>query len=199
MIRTLLPLLEAGLNRGIALDPEAAMLLAPVRNRRMAVHVEGPAPASVVVTFAHDRVTLTTDCDRPVDVSLRGTPAALASLWARGDELPAGARVTVSGEIGVLEQIRDLLRRLRPDWEEPLARLVGDELGHPLAQGLRTLVAGAARAARELEITTAEFIREESGWLADREQVRHFGDEVDQLRDAVERLEKRIHRLDGQQ
>jgi ubiquinone biosynthesis protein UbiJ len=195
VIAAAVPLLESAINRALDLDPEAPSVLAPLSGRRIAVHVEGAVALGVLVTFMRDRVSLSADTAGPADVTLRGTPAALVSLLGRDEQLPAGVGVSVSGEIGVLEQLRGALGRLRPDWEEPLARWLGDELGHPLARGLRALMATASRAARELEADTAEYLREESGFLVRREELDEFVEQVDLLRDAVERLDKRVRFL----
>ncbi len=192
----LLPVIEASLNHALRLDPEAATVLAPLAGRRLGIEVLGVAPVALEASFDGERVLLDQPGAARCDVSVSGTPTALWSLLRQDDGLPAGAGVSVNGDVGLLLVFAQALRRLRPDWEEPIARALGDELGHPLARGLARLAAGARRSARSLESDVAEFLREESRWLVGCDRLRAFADEVDAARDAVERLEKRIDRLE---
>ena len=89
------------------------------------------------------------------------------------------------------------MARLRPDFDEPLARLLGDELAFPLSRALRRLASVARRTAHELGDDVQEFVAEESELLAARDDVQDFGDEVDRLRDALARLDKRVSRVAG--
>jgi ubiquinone biosynthesis protein UbiJ len=114
-----------------------------------------------------------------------------------GDDLPSSAQVSVHGDIELLQRARIAVARLRPDFDEPLARLLGDELAFPLSRAVRQLASVARRTARELGDDVREFVAQESELLAARDDVRDFGDEVDRLRDALERLDKRVSRVAG--
>ncbi len=184
-------LAQAACNRALALDPERGQILEPLNGRRLGVQVTGAAALDACVTFNHDSVSVSRD-RADADATVSGPPDALLSLLAGGDALPATQGVQVQGDIGMLEAVRDAAARLQPDPHEPLSRLLGDELGHPVARGIEHVFTLAKRTARELHADTAEFLREESGLLAGSAQLEEFGTEVDNLRDAVERLEKRV-------
>lgn len=187
--------LEAAANRALALDPQRDAILAPLAGRSVVVQVEGVPALDTRVRFAGDGVTLEpAGAGAAADVTVRGTPQGLLALLGEG-ALPAAVQVTVRGDVGLLGRAREAAGRLRPDWREPLARVLGDEAGEALSRGLVQLVRLAARSARELGADAQEFLREESGLLADAEDRRDFGARVDALRDAVERLDKRIERL----
>lgn len=194
-----LALLERGLNRALALDPELAHVLGPVDGARVAVDVTGARPIRVLVKLSRHGVRLAPDsgasgehAQADADVWLSGSPAALLGLVTNHDELPVGAGVSVRGDIGVLQRVSSAARRLRPDWEEPIARALGDELGQPLSRGLRHAHATLAHVLRELQADTSEFLREESGFFAAADEVDAFSRDVDELRDGVARLEKRL-------
>jgi ubiquinone biosynthesis protein UbiJ len=192
----LLPLVEGAVNRALALDPESAAVLAPLEGKRVGLEIQGVPGARVAVRFDGGQVRLGELGGVPCDVRLSGTPVALLALLRRGEGLPAGSGVSVDGDVGLLAMLSRVLRRLRPDWEEPLARVLGDELGHPLARGIAQVGRGVERTVSALEADLSEYLREESGWLVSTERLRDFADEVDAVRDAVERLEKRIQRLE---
>jgi ubiquinone biosynthesis protein UbiJ len=67
--------------------------------------------------------------------------------------------------------------------------------GHQIGQGLRAAFAFGRDTARSLIRSTAEYLREESRDLVAPGEVEAFGEEVDRLRDAVERAAARIQRL----
>jgi len=78
--------------------------------------------------------------------------------------------------------------------EEDLSRVVGDIAAHRMAQaGRRRRV--PKRAAVSMAENVAEYLTEEKAVLVTPLQAAEFVREVDELRDAVERLDKRIERL----
>jgi ubiquinone biosynthesis protein UbiJ len=196
VVTPLLPLLEGGVNRALALDPESDAMLAPLAGKRVVLEIRGVPGTEVEVQFDAGRVRLQPPGEAPGDVRLSGTPVALLALLRQGEGLPAGTGVSVEGDVGLLAALSRALGRLRPDWEEPLSRILGDELGHPLARGIERVGRGVQRTVAALEADLAEFLREESGWLASSDRLREFADEVDAVRDAVERLEKRMQHLE---
>jgi ubiquinone biosynthesis protein UbiJ len=175
-------LAEAALNQALSLDPEREEVLAPLAGRRIAVQVEGATFMDMCLSFRSDAVGVDSDL-AAADVTVSGTPSALASLLSRSDELPARSGVSVRGDVGLLQQLRRAMVRLRPDWQEPIARVLGDELGHPVARTLVDITALVRRTLRELHADADEYLREESGLVAAAEEVAQFATEVDELRD----------------
>lgn len=198
MSTLLLSVLQRAVNRALALDPELTRVLGPLEGTRVAVEVTGAAPFCVMITLARDGIALesaTSDGSAGVPgahVAVSGSPAALLALITSDEQMPFGTGVSVRGDIGVLQRVSSAARRLRPDWEEPIARMFGDELGQPLSRGLRRAHATIGHVLRELHADAGEFMREESGLFAAAEEVDAFTAGVDELRDAVERLDKRI-------
>ena len=208
-----LRLMQVALDRALRLDPQAAMILQPLAGKRIAVRIVGAAPTDLCVEFSNGRILLAQAAEQSgnersapqgcgskglpgdADVSIRGSASALAMLARGVDDLPSSAQVSVHGDLALLQQARVAVARLRPDFDEPLARLLGDEMAYPLSRAVRRLGAIARRSFRELDEDLKEYLGEESELLASREDVRNFGDEVDRLRDAVERLDKRALRV----
>jgi ubiquinone biosynthesis protein UbiJ len=103
--------------------------------------------------------------------------------------------VDLEGNARLAQEILHLARHLRWDFEEDLARLVGDAPAHAMAQALRGFVSWQRDAARRLGENLMEYALEEGRLLAPRARFAAFAAEVAQLRDAIERLEKRLERL----
>jgi ubiquinone biosynthesis accessory factor UbiJ len=103
-----------------------------------------------------------------------------------------GSRVRIAGDATLARDLERLFSRLDPDWEAQLSDRFGDVLGHQIAAGAR----GAAGQLREtlatLEDMTAEFFQRPGSPLARTPEISTFGQSVDTLRDATERLEARL-------
>jgi ubiquinone biosynthesis protein UbiJ len=112
----------------------------------------------------------------------RGPEHFLRSIEAAGDAALAGA-------------VMALARHLRWDVEEDLARLFGDVAAHRIAGAGRALAAWHLDAARRLTGALADYALDESRMLVPRQALEDFAARVARLRDAVERLEKRVERL----
>jgi ubiquinone biosynthesis protein UbiJ len=96
-------------------------------------------------------------------------------------------------------EFRDLGRRLYLnldlDWEEPLARLFGDPLGHELGRAARAAFAWHRQALKTFGLNTAEYLQEEARLLPVRDEVEAFLNGVDGVRADVDRLAARLQRL----
>jgi ubiquinone biosynthesis protein UbiJ len=90
-----------------------------------------------------------------------------------------------------------LARHLRWDVEEDLAKVVGDVAAHRLAGLARDAVAWHADAAQRIAGSLIEYAMEEKKVLVSRPALEEFSMALARLRDAVERLEKRVERLAG--
>ena len=120
-------------------------------------------------------------------------PDALIGL-ARGPEHFARS-LDVAGDPRLASEVMTLARHLRWDAEEDLSRLVGDVAAHRLAQAGRAFVEWHADAARRLAQALADYAVDETRMLMPRQEIEEFASQVARLRDAVERLEKRVERL----
>ena len=92
-------------------------------------------------------------------------------------------------------EIMALARHLRWDVEEDLSRIIGDVAARRVVRAGRDLAAWQADALRRLADSFADYAGEEGRLLVRRRELETLGASVAQLRDAIERLEKRIARL----
>jgi ubiquinone biosynthesis protein UbiJ len=137
----------------------------------------GPAPADAA---ADTRITL--------------TPGILMRLAAR-DEV-AWTQAQVEGDTTFAAAVQYLARNLRWDFEEDLARLFGDVAGVRMASSIRSAAAWHAEAAGNLAHAFAEYWTEERPGIARRADIEAYCGDVDTVRDDVDRLGKRIERLE---
>ena len=126
-------------------------------------------------------------------VVIRVTHATLLKVLA-GDE-DAWRKANVEGDTEFAATIAKLAANLRWDVEEDLSKVFGDIAARRMAQTGRVAAAWPKHAAIELATNVAEYLTEETHTLVSPLQAEGFVNDVDQLRDAVERLDKRIERL----
>jgi ubiquinone biosynthesis protein UbiJ len=132
--------------------------------------------------------------DTPADAVVRLSPLTLARL-AVGDPA-ARTKVEVSGDAALAGAVAGVLSELRWDAEEDLSRVLGDipaqrlvHLGHGLLDWQRRTLASVLASA-------AEYLVEERHVLPARALVASWARDVDALRDDVERLAKRLDRIE---
>lgn len=126
-------------------------------------------------------------------LTLTLTPESLPAL-ARGEE-HFMRTVGIEGNAQLAQEVLYLARHLRWDAEEDLSKLVGDAAAHRLVGLARDFAAWQLDAAQRLAGAFMEYAQEEGRLLAPRAGYAAFAGEVARLRDALERLEKRIGRL----
>ena len=178
------------LNHVLAASPEAMRRLAPFAGER--VEVRAPPLPALTFTILPDGRLEAGGAGASLVVTLK--PELLPAL-GKGEEHLMRA-VEVSGNAQLAAEVMWLVRHLRealPDIaEEDLSRLFGDVAAHRLAQGARDFMAWQADAARRLAGTFSDYATEETRMLVGRAEHDAFAAAVSRLRDAVERLEKRI-------
>jgi ubiquinone biosynthesis accessory factor UbiJ len=178
------------LNRLLAAQPWARARLAPFAGE--VVELRAPALPRLRFTIL--------PCGQ-VD-SGGGEPALVISFAAgapfaaaRGEEHLMRA-VEVTGNARLAGEVMQLARHLRWDFEEDLSHLLGDVAAHRLAQAGRAFAAWHVDAAGRLAAAFADYVVEEQRLLVRRAEHADLASAVARLRDALERLEKRVLRLD---
>jgi ubiquinone biosynthesis protein UbiJ len=190
-----LELAERQLNRHVAESTAALDLLEELEGSSFAVHVEGLG-ITCVLRAEPERLALGTDATGAT-ATLRARPFDLLRLvGADGLSAVKGTRAEISGDLQVAERFAKLLKLARPDLEEELSRWIGDIPAHALGRAARGAGEWLRRAARALTMNTAEYLQEESRALPAPLEAQAFYDDVERLRDDVERAAARLARLE---
>jgi ubiquinone biosynthesis protein UbiJ len=128
-------------------------------------------------------------------LTISAGPGALAAALQGEEQLMRA--VEVAGNAQLAAEVMFLVRHLRWDAEEDAARLIGDVAAHRLAGMARGLAGWHADAARRVAESLVEYATEEKRLLMKRGELDEFAAAQAQLRDGLERLQKRIERLGG--
>jgi ubiquinone biosynthesis accessory factor UbiJ len=129
-------------------------------------------------------------------VTIRLTHATVRQVLAEGED--AWRKANVEGDTEFASAISKVAANLRWDAEEDLSRVFGDIAAHRMAEAGRSAAAWPKQAATSLAGNVAEYLTEEKHLLVTPLRAAEFVRDVDDLRDAVERLDKRIERLQRQ-
>jgi ubiquinone biosynthesis accessory factor UbiJ len=194
--------LEAALNRALALDPDTRDSLRALDGRRVAVHVTAPNLA-LQVTVAGERLQVgpveeEAEADLSVRSTLGGLIAQLPGLIGKGlrnDNAPPVGKLRIEGDADLARRLQRLAERFDPDWQRPFAAVFGDVVGVQIANALRASLRHARDAGGALLANAAEYVTEESRDIVGRDELNAFHDDVDTLRDDVERMAIRVGRL----
>ena len=126
-----------------------------------------------------------------VNIGAAALPAAL-----RGEDALL-REIGIEGNADLAGTVQYLFRHLRWDIAEDLSRVFGDVIAQRMVSEGRRFAAWNREAAQKLAQNFAEYWTEEQTLLARPADVRQFLADVDQLRDDLARLEKRIETLTG--
>lgn len=105
--------------------------------------------------------------------------------------------VQIEGDADFANSISRLAQNLRWEAEEDLARLIGDIPATRVTAGVKAAVETARTTQRKFAENLAEYFLEEKPMLVRPQAVNDFASDVAKLRDDVERLAKRIEKLEG--
>lgn len=133
--------------------------------------------------------------------------AASVTIRAQAADLPlmlqnrerAFSYVQIEGDADFANAISQLSQTLRWEAEHDLSKLVGDIAATRIVGGARSAARSVQSGAQALAENVAEYFLEENPTLLRPQAVSEFGREVARMRDDVERLAKRIEKLQRQQ
>ena len=131
-----------------------------------------------------------TDTPQDPDLVVHGHLGAFARFAITGK----AADIRLDGEIEGASEFRDFIRQLDIDWEELLAKALGDSAAHLLSRSAQEATTVARQVVRALEHNTRDYLHHESDLLPSRAELDRFVHQVDCLRDDLERLELRLGR-----
>ena len=135
--------------------------------------------------------------EREPDLGVRGTLAGLLGqlpMFRRDDAPPVG-KLRIEGDAELARRLQQLARDFDPDWQKPFAEVFGDVVGVQVANALAAGLKQARDLAADGARVAAEYVTEESRDVVPKAELDAFHDDVDGLRDDVERLAARVARL----
>ena len=181
----------AALNHLLEAEPWARERLAPFAGETLDLHL--PALPAMRLSVAPDGRLSPASEGGQASLTMRLGPEALAALLKGQDHFLRA--VELSGNARFANEVLFLFRHLRWDAEEELAQLIGDAPAHRIAGMARDFAAWQKDALARLAESFIDYAVEEKRLLVRRADFEESRRGVARLRDALERLEKRVERL----
>lgn len=192
-------LLEAGINRVLAMDESTPQRLSRLSDRMLQLEVEGIG-ITLFIAFTDRRVEVGTRSDHEPDTVISGSPLALFTMAVPdgpGSWVEPESRVNITGDANLARDLERLFSQLEPDWEGSLSRVFGDVWGHQVAAGLKAGAEHAKVSAGAAGEMVEEFINREGGPLVRDAELEAFAGEVEEARCRLERLQERLAEMAG--
>lgn len=184
------PLLTRLLNHLITQNQWARAELLPWAGQTVQFNMP-PAKASLTILenggLAMAGETL--ECDASISLS----PSLAIRLLAK--DPAATSQIRIEGNTELASTLAKVLQGMRWDYEEDLSQVIGDIPATKISDLSKHVIGTAKTQAIKLTEMVAEYWQEEQPLIAKKRHVEAFVQEVDNLRDDTERLEKRIAKL----
>lgn len=188
--------LQTLINRYLALDPSCQQKLQPLIGKQFLLEVTD-INAEYYISFQEGIVISNVSTGDEVDLVIRGATFSLWKLFQSTPETFSAhlQSVRVVGDLNLAQSIKVFFNSIDIDWEEQLSRLTGDVFAHQFFRGVKALRAWRQEALKGFKLNLKEYLQEEARYFPTSEELAIFLQEVDVLRDDIERLEAKIERL----
>jgi ubiquinone biosynthesis protein UbiJ len=190
--------LESLLNRLIALDADTQTTLRGLEGRRIQMIMQAPALAlELAVSDGRLKVGPVDAASSEPDLAVRSTFGGLLGQlpFLRPASGTGVGKMKIAGDAELARQLQKLAERFDPDWNLPFTDLFGDVLGVQIATAVRSALRAGRDGAAQFARHGADFLAEESRDVVGRAELDAHLDDVDVLRDRVERLAVRMRNL----
>ncbi len=188
--------MQSAFNRCLGFDSQSRERFAKLQGKVIAIELAGLG-AKLFLLPGAEQVEIRADYDGEADVTLSGTPFAFARMGLADDSADSifQGDVTLKGDSALGSRFGEIIKGLDVDWEEMASRVMGDVMAHKLGNMVRGGIALGKENLASSQQTLTEYLQEELRQLPPREEVECFLNDVDTLRNGVDRAEARIKRL----
>lgn len=184
------PLLTRILNHLITQNNWARGELQPFSGQTVTIHL-GPTNANLTI-LENGGLAMAGESALS-DASISLSPSLALRILAK--DVSASNQVQITGNTELAKALAKVLQGMRWDYEEDLSKIIGDiPATQANAFAKKTFSEAKSKVINMTEMLT-EYWQEENPLIAKKRHVEAFVKDVDQLRDDVERLEKRIEKL----
>lgn len=188
--------IQAMVDRNVGGSPRARELLALLDGRSLRLDVRF-MPWQIMTAASAGRL-LVSRTRGTADVIISGSPLGLLSMLREDpQQVIRRGDVRIDGDSAVAERFQELLELLRPDLEAELAQLVGDVPAYGIGSLVKRALDYGQQVARTGASNVGEYLAHERRDLVPRAEAQQFIEQVDALREAVDRIAARVERLEG--
>jgi ubiquinone biosynthesis accessory factor UbiJ len=181
----------------LAHDPDMGARLARFSGKTLAVELQPPTMTFYIALDA-DGVRISATTTQSPSAVIKGSLQALMALaWqpASASRSLFGHGVELSGDLEFAQAVKQAFDDLDIDFQEWLASWIGDVASYQLSSGLQGIAKKGKQLTAALQADFSEFITDEVHLSPRQSELADHYLAVETLRDDVERLGQRVHRL----
>ena len=183
-------------SRLMSTDPTTLERLGELDGKVIALDFEGTDLCFYLFPSAGG-IRIREEWDGNVDVHMIGKPSELMKMGLAGKTpvTPGKISMRIEGDLHVGQQFKKVLDDMQIDWEELLSQHIGDTAAYHTSRLVREVGSRLRDALKAAARDGSEYLRFETEILPVDWRVKEFLDDVDRLRQDVDRMEMRINRL----
>lgn len=189
---------EKAINYYLSLDPEINNKLVHLNDSVIKIELL-TIDTHFYIKISDNRFQLIKDYNVPADLIIRGSPLTLLSLIKGNNEnihtIIQNNDVTLIGKIDLALRLKNIFSQIEIDWEEYLSKICGDPLAHFIGTKFNRLKSWSTLAHKSLQRNINEYIHEEVNLFPSHYAYIDLFNDIDILRDDLERLTQRIERI----
>ncbi|MBT8567158.1 hypothetical protein G6698_04000 [Polynucleobacter paneuropaeus] len=184
-----------GVNHVLASEPWAMAELSPHVGKSISLNL--PMGQMAVEITPQGKIAALDSTDQ-ASLRLEVSAQALSGLLASSGNLrdQAFKAVKISGDADLAQLIGRLVSQVRWEYEEDLAKWVGDAPANFAVRQAKTMVKAGQAATKDFLQNVVEYVSEERKILLNKRDFMIRKNELNELRDSVDRIEKRIALLE---
>ena len=193
---SLLSKVEQQLNRLLRLDPDAMARLSAISNQVILLKLLN-TEFSVYLVPSESGLRLLGDSKEEPRVSIRATPSDMIAylLQSRQSSVNFSGSLEIVGDVGLAQTFQGIMQDIELDWEEQLAVWFGDSFAHQMGRVLKGGFGLLQDTHVKFQQDISEYLRFEKNLSLEKSEMTGFINDVDILRNDVERLKLRVERL----
>jgi ubiquinone biosynthesis protein UbiJ len=185
--------LEAAVNKLAKLDPTFTRRCQPLVGKQLMVEIE---ELKVPLTFVvgEQRISILSSKDEPSDCAIKTSLSALKELKDPNQitRLIKDSQLSLEGDIHLAQQVSQLIKETKIDWEEHLSDYLGDAMAHKIATRFKHFGELLASKNQDFDRIITELAQDEIKVAPHPAQTRDFSQKVNQTRAKVDKLAAKI-------
>ena len=193
-IETSISTLEAAINSYLSLDPEVAEKLSALEGKVIAIEIS--SINKKLYFFPHQEgMTISDYYEGEPDTTLKGSPIALIKMSLSKDVAPLMLKgeIEIEGNVRLGRSFKKILSEMDVDWEEYMARIIGDAPAHHLASLTKKIMNWGRQSSNDVVADVSEYLQEESRDVVSKPELEMFYENVDTLRNQLDRFQARLN------
>ncbi len=188
--------IETTLNTWLKLDGETLPRFASMQDKVICLHITGLDIKLYFLPDAHS-IQVMGNYAGKADTTIRGSAMTLMrmSTAQNSGKVLLASDAHIEGNMGLGTRFSQLLQEVDIDWEDLLAKLVGDIAAHQIGNVSRESIGWIKNTEHAMRLNLAEYLSEESHLLPADAEVAYYLDQIDTMRMDTDRLAARVKRL----